>query len=141
MTRKLDLAQLDAIARIVEVPRVDRETDRTFGLPTRLYVLTGAAYFSFVAVMAAAFSAPGMVVPIGICLIYLTMFFAVPALWPRINPPSRSSALGWNRFRRDGIITATGRISATDATLQVLVLPTMILSFGLVVAVVAAVAG
>jgi hypothetical protein len=51
---------------------------------------------------------------------------------------SRTKALSWSRFMQRGIKTATGRTSAKDATILVLLLPFLILCFAVAVATIAA---
>lgn len=43
------------------------------------------------------------------------------------------------QFRRDGMMTATGRLSAAEARIQMLMLPALILLWGVVVGIIAAV--
>ena len=112
--------------------------DRSFELPTGLYVAMAALFFGFVAVMAIGFGAPGMVVPTGIIVVFIACFFAVPAVMVRAHPESRRPAMTWVRFRREGIATHYGPASARDATIQVLILPVLIFLFGVAVAAIAA---
>ena len=134
MTRKLDRTQIAQFARIV-APAVGKQPvahpPRTFELPARLYGLTVGAYLAFLAITAVGFASPGLIIPIAICVIYLTMAFATPLLWARIRPEESGAALSWNEFRRLGVMTATGRLDAGQATLQVLILPVLILAWGM----------
>lgn len=138
MTKTLARDRLEGLARIVEAPRAPRETDRTFGLPTRLYGLTVGAYVAFLGITAVGFATGGLIIPIAICLIYVAMAFGVPTLWTRTGPAHRSRALTWAEFRRSGVATATGRMSAADATMQVLILPAVVFVWGLVCVAIAA---
>jgi hypothetical protein len=115
------------------------ETDRTFELPVRLHVITAALYLGFVAVMGLGFANPEMVIPLAIFGLFIAAFFGVPALWARMNPPTASRALRWSEFRRDGIASWTGRLTARDASVQVLILPVLILCWGIACVVIAAV--
>ena len=74
-----------------------------------------------------------MIVPIAICVVYVAMAFGTPALWTRIRPEGATPPLDWARFRRSGIETATGRIGAGEATVQVLILPALILAWGIAI--------
>jgi hypothetical protein len=140
MTRKLHRTEIAGLARIValEAPTVDHPP-RSFEMPTRLYGLTIAAYLAFLVVTAVGFASAGLTVPIAICAVYIAMAFGTPALWARIRPEGAGRALSWAEFRRSGIATATGHCDATSATLQVLVLPVMVLLWGIVTAVLYAV--
>lgn len=139
MTRKLSSAQIADLARLVppptpalDAPAVARPP-RSFELPTRLYGLTIAAYAAFLAVTAIGFASPGMIVPIAICVVYVAMAFGTPALWTRIRPEGATPPLDWARFRHAGIETATGRVGAGEATVQVLILPALILAWGIAI--------
>jgi hypothetical protein len=105
--------------------------DRTFELPRGLYIATGSLYLGFVAVMAVGLSAPGLIIPLAICAIFIGMFFAVPTLWTRMRPDSAVAGLSWDRFRRNGIATLTGRLDAGEAAVQVLMLPALIFAWGI----------
>jgi hypothetical protein len=137
MTRKLERAQITELATILGRPDLPAHPPRTFGLPTRLYGLTVGAYAGFLAVTAIGFATGRLMIPIAICLVYLTMAFGVPSLWARMNPANDARALRWDEFRRGGIVTATGRIEATDATIQVLILPAVVFFWGIACVVIA----
>jgi hypothetical protein len=118
-------------------PRTD--VDRTFGLPTALFAVTGAIYFAFIAVMAIGFGNPGLIMPMSIIAVLLGMFFGVPAMWVRMKPEAnRSRAKSWNRFLSEGVQTNTGHLGAGEAAVQVLILPVLILVWGLGTATIAA---
>ena len=119
--------------------RLPTTVDRNFELPTRLYVAMAALFFAAAGVMAFGFRAPGMVVPTGIIAVFIAMFFAVPAQWVRMKPENPQHATSWARFRRDGIMTAYGRSTAGAATVQVLILPALLLLWGIAVVTIAAV--
>lgn len=56
----------------------------------------------------------------------------------RVAHSSESSPRTWGQFRNRGIVTATGRLSASEASIQVLMLPGLMLLWAVVVAVIAA---
>lgn len=79
-----------------------------------------------------------MAVVYGVIFAFIAAFFAVPALFPGQAPEeSRSRALSLFDFGHRGIATATGRASAREATILVLLLPALILCFGIAVAIIA----
>jgi len=140
MTRKLDRTQIAQIARIVTpatAPAI-AHPPRSFELPTRLYALTVSAYLAFIAVLVTAFATREMILPAAIFVVFIAGGFGVPAMWARMHPETRDRALDWSAFRRAGIQTHTGRMTAGDATIQVLVLPALILLWGVTIAVIAA---
>jgi hypothetical protein len=124
-----------------EAAAVPTPTLRSFDLPTGLFTATVGLYFAFLAVMAFAFADPGLIVPMGIFYIYIIMAFGVPALWVRMKPDHADRPLSWQRFLRDGVDTHTGRLAGRDAAVQVLILPTLILGWGVAMATIVALIG
>ncbi len=129
-------------ARIVEppeaAPRHQVEADRNFGLPTALYGATVAGYLGFLLVVGSAFANPVLAIPMAIFVVFIIAGFGVPALWTRLaGNASAPQTLG--EFEAKGIQTATGRLAAKDASIQVLILPVLLVCWGLAVAVIAAV--
>lgn len=121
----------------IEAPRVIAPTDRTFELPTGLYVATAALFLGFVTTLSIGFASPGMVIPFAIFTLFIVAFFSVPAIWARLAPATKSRPKTWARFRQEGIMTAYGRTTARDATIQVLILPALIFAWGLIMVTIA----
>ncbi|RGP40120.1 hypothetical protein BPTFM16_00396 [Altererythrobacter insulae] len=126
--------------RIVEAPKdvlVQRrhqvEQDRSFELPTALYAATVGLYFAFLGVMYAGLSSPGLVIPMAIFAIFIVGLFGVPAIWTRLAPENESQPLTLGKFGSAGIMTHTGRLAARDATIQMLILPVLVLLWGVAV--------
>lgn len=132
-------AEFAKISDRVATPNIRQDIDRSFELPTRLYVATVGLYFAFLAVMAAGFQTREMILPMAIFVIYIVMAFGVPMLWARMKPDNDSKAIDWVRFRESGIVTMTGPTKAKDATAQVLILPVLILFWGIGTVAIAAV--
>lgn len=128
-----------AIVHEAAVLRLPTTVDRSFELPTRMYVAMAALFFAAVGVMAFGFRDQMIIVPTGVIAIFIAMFFAVPAQWVRMKPENLKTATSWARFRRDGIMTPHGRSTAGAATVQVLILPALILVWGITVVAIAAV--
>jgi hypothetical protein len=141
MVERLTRQQIAAHAIVHEAPVLRQPTtvDRSFELPAALYLGTAGCYFAFLAVMAAGFGNPHLIVPMAICVTFIAMAFAVPAMWMRMKPDRAQALTSWSRFRREGIMTAFGRSSASAAAIQVLILPVLILLWGFAVVTVAAV--
>jgi len=131
-------------ARVVELPeaaihpRPQVESDRNFGLPKALYGATVACYLGFLAVVGTAFANPELAIPMAIFVVFIIAGFGVPALWTRLaGNASAPATLG--EFGLKGIMTHTGRLAPRDATVQMLILPVLLVCWGLAVAVIAAV--
>ena len=135
-TRQLVAAQ----AIIHEAPelRLPTTVDRNFELPAGLYVATAAGYLGFLGLMTLAFGNPGLILPMAIFAVFIAMFFGVPAMWMRMKPENSQRLTPWSRFRQHGIMTAYGRSTAGAATVQVLILPVLILLWDLAVITIAA---
>jgi hypothetical protein len=138
MTTRLSTEVLLARDEIVAAPAQRACDDQSFELPGGIYVAMVLMFAGFVAVLSLAFSGH-MAVSFGVIFAFLAAFFAIPSLFPRMKAQeSRTRALSWSRFMQKGIRTATGRTSAKDATILVLLLPFLILSFSVAVATIAA---
>lgn len=114
------------------------KVERSFDLPPVLHAATAGLYIAFLGVMALAFQDRGLIIPMVIFVGYIVMAFGVPALWVKMKPGHASKALGWREFTQSGIDTYTGKMSAKDATGQVLILPALVLGWGVAIAVIAA---
>ncbi len=121
--------------------RLPHTVDRSFELPSGLYATMAALFFAAAGVMAFGFAAPGMVVPTGIIAVFITMFFATPAMWVRMRPEHSQRAASWSRFRQHGVMTPYGRSTAGAATVQMLILPVLLLCWGIAVVTIAAMVG
>ena len=135
--RHIEQAQLVAARELVEGPAQRACEDQSFELPTGVFVAMGLMFAGFVAVLGLAFSGH-MAVSLGVILVFLAAFFAVPSLFPAMARDASSRALRWHEFLDRGIDTATGRTKAGSATVLVLALPFLILCFGIAVATIAA---
>lgn len=128
-------------ARVVDQPAAVRhqvEADRNFGLPSALYAATVGCYLGFLLIVGSAFANPALAIPMAIIVLLIVAFFAVPAMWTRLrNNPSEPQTLG--EFEARGVMTNTGRLAPKDATIQVLILPVLLVFWGLAVAVIAAI--
>jgi hypothetical protein len=128
-------------ARVVEQPahvRHQVEADRNFGLPTALYGATVGCYLGFLLIVGSAFANPVLAIPMAIFVLFIVAAFGVPAVWTRLaGNTSAPQTLG--EFETRGIMTSTGRLAPKDATIQVLILPVLLVVWGLAVAVIAAI--
>ena len=130
-------------ARIVEAPEVSKfvsvNVDRTFELPKALYGATVACYLGFLAITAMAFGNPGLIIPMVIFAGIIIAGFAVPTIWTQLKPETKKArALDLDNFASRGIMTHTGALKVRDAATQVLVLPVLVLLWGLAVVTIAA---
>lgn len=124
-------------ARIVDAPVEAPARDRSFGLPGALYGATVACYLGFVGVTALAFANPALAIPMTVIALFILAGFGVPAVFARLKGnDSRPLSLG--QFERFGIMTHTGRLLPRDAAVQVLLLPVLVLFWGVTAVTIAA---
>ena len=127
-----------AIIHEAEALRLPMTVDRNFELPGALYLGTAGAYFAFLGVMAIGFGNPHLILPMAIFVVFIAMFFGVAAMWMRMKPDHPQTLTSWSRFSRQGIMTAFGHSTAGAATVQVLILPVLIVVWGFAVVTIAA---
>jgi hypothetical protein len=137
MSQRLAVTELAQIATVTERP-VLTKVDRNFGLPTGLYVATVGLYLGFLAVMSVAFINPELAIPMVIFAFFIVAAFGVAGFWAKMQPANDTRPLSWGQFSSRGIQTETGHIPAGAAIVQVLILPVLILVWGMIVAVIAA---
>jgi len=133
MAERLNRQSVAEKAIIHDAPALPEphRVDRSFELPTVLYGLTACGYLGFLGLMALMLGNPDLALPMAVFFFFIAMAGGVCAQWVRMKPANPNRALGWYRFQRDGIMTATGRLDARDATIQVLLLPVVILCWGI----------
>lgn len=142
MVQKLNRAAIVAQADVhdeLPVAPAPHVVDRSFELPRGLYVATVACYLLFMATMTLGFSSPQLVIPMVICVVFIVLGFGVPSMWPRLQAGSPIKAKSWAKFQREGIQSLTGHNTAGAATVQVLILPALVLVWGLAVVTIAAI--
>lgn len=125
-------------AVIHEAPPAPHAVDRTFELPTGLYIASAGLYFAFLAILGIGLATPGLIVPMAICVIIVAGFFGTPAAWTRMAPDSRKDSRTWGDFLQGGIDTFTGRLKARDAVVQMLILPVLIVAWAITIVTIAA---
>ena len=125
-------------ARIVDAPQAPTVVDRTFELPRSLYAGTVACYLGFLGVMAAGFASPGLIIPMAIFAFFIVAAFALPTIWATMQGNGAGRSKGGDEFHSRGIMTNTGMLKSGDVAAQVLVLPVLVLLWGLAVVTIAA---
>lgn len=138
MTSLTDFQQVADKAVLHDAPPVLTTVNRTFELPVGLYVATVAAYLGFIGIMALGFGNPELAIPMVIFALFVVAGFGVPMLWTKIGPATRTRALDWGRLGAKGIQTFTGPVTRRDAAVQVLILPVLIVLWGLATVLIAA---
>lgn len=124
--------ELLAQNEIVAAPAERACTDQSFELPAGLYAAMALFFTGFVGVLAAVLHGGHLVVAFGAIFAFIAAYFTVPWIFPRV---AGKKPLSWGEFSDRGIRTATGHSTAREATILVLLLPSLIFCFGLAVAI------
>ncbi len=141
MTIQYPITAFVEAGTLAEAPvEIDRRT-RNFDLPVALHAATVGCYLAFLGILALAFQSPDMIIVMAICVIYIAMAFGVPTLWSRMKPLHHDRAIDWQTFHREGIECATGRLTSSESIGQVMILPVLILGWGIAIVIIAAAVG
>ena len=140
MSKLITTELLDQKARIVAAPATPTDVDRTFEMPPVLYATTVGMYLAFVAVMCVGLATPGLIIPMVIFALFIVAGFGLPAIWTQLAPAGGKQAMSYGTFARKGVMTLTGRLPARDAAIQMLLLPTIVACWGVVMVTIIALA-
>ncbi|WP_324805954.1 hypothetical protein SH584_07395 [Sphingomonas sp. LY29] len=139
MSVHVDPKLLVATRQLAQPPAAPRAcTDRTFNLPTSLHAGFFGLFLAYLGVTAIGFPHPEMILPMAIFVIFTVGFYVVPMLWATMGPENPGRAMSLRRLFDEGVDTFTGRSSGGEAAVQVLVLPVLILAWGIAVVLIAA---
>ena len=138
MTSHLPAQALQDKAQIVAAPLRRNRGERVFDLHPAVHLATVGAYLGFIAILATAFMGPDLIVPTAIFVVGIIALFLVPAWWARVVPDDGLRKQSWAEFLEEGVECCTGKLTSGQALAQVLVLPGLIVSLGLVMAIIKA---
>jgi hypothetical protein len=138
MTEKLSKIDLMVRDELVAPPTFRACTDRDFNLPVALHVAYFGLFLAYLGVMWVGFASPGLAIPMVICLIFTGAFYVVPMKWATMDPPNPHKAMTFQTLLDSGVDTINGRCSGGAAIAQVLVLPVLVLAWGIAVVIIAA---
>lgn len=138
MSKRISTAELAQVAAISDAP-IQTKVDRNFGLPSGLYAATVGLYLGFIGLMAVLFANPELAIPLVIFAGFVAFAFGLCAAWAHMQPENDTRPLSWGQFSNRGIQTLSGPLSAGQASVQVLILPVLIMVWGLAIAVIVAV--
>lgn len=143
MSRPLKHADLKLAQEIAPAPalnpnvRQDIET-RHFDLPVAIHAGFFGLFLAYLGVMFIGFYEPQMILPMAIFVIFTVGFYVVPAMWARVGPDRKAKAMSMQRLLGEGIATHVGWCNGRDAVIQALILPVLILGWGIAVVSIAA---
>lgn len=140
MSQHVSHADLAAVASVSSAP-AQTKVNRTFELPVSLYGITVGCYLGFLALMSVLFMNSELVLPMVVIVFSVIAGFGLCGKWADMKPAKDSFALTSGQFANRGIQTLSGRLTATEASAQVLILPMLLMCWGLAIAVIYAVVG
>jgi hypothetical protein len=138
MTTTLSKHELLARNEIVAAPAPRACTDRDFHIPVALHAGYFGLILAYLGVMWLGFSSPGLLIPMAICVIFTAAFYIVPMKWATMQPANPGKSMSMTSLMERGVDTINGRCSGGAAIAQVLVLPVLLLFWGIAVVTIAA---
>ncbi|MDF7775673.1 hypothetical protein P1X14_10485 [Sphingomonas sp. AOB5] len=112
-------------------------TGRVFDLHPAIHVAVFGGFFAYLGIMWAAFGNAELAIPFVIFAVFLAGSFITPAMWARVSPNIGPKA-DWSKFLRDGFDCETGHLTARATMAQVLIMPAMLILWGLAIALIRA---
>ena len=140
MSEHVTQAQLSSVAHVAAAP-AQTKVNRTFELPPALYGITVACYLGFLAVTSLLFMNGELVLPMAAFVVSIVGGFGLGYKWVAMNPGNDTPTMTMGQFANRGIQTLSGRLTAAEASAQVLILPVLLFAWGLAIAVIYAVFG
>jgi len=140
MSQHVSHAELTAVATVSSAPS-QHKVDRSFELPAGLYAITVGCYLGFLGLMSLLFMNGELVLPMAAFVISIVGGFGLGYKWVAMNPGNPARTLTMGQFANRGIQTLSGRLTAAEAATQVLILPVLLMCWGVAVAVIFAVVG
>lgn len=112
--------------------------DQSFELPAGLYAASLAMFVGFLGVMTLGFGNPHLILPMVIFGVFFAGFYGIPLMFVREAPEGSAKAMSWGQFKARGIQTATGHLPASEAVVQMLILPGLVFLWGIACVTIAA---
>ncbi len=121
----------------VEPPLKPKPGERAFGLHPAVFGMMGGGFVAYLGLMTATFGAGhGMPVLLAICAVCLIGYFGVPLAFSRVRTGERRRAKSFSGFMAEGVQTATGRLTGGATLAQVLIMPALLVLWGVAVLVI-----
>jgi len=140
MSQHVSQADLSAVATVSTAPS-QHKVDRTFEIPASVYGITVACYLGFLGLMSVLFMNGELVLPMVVIVFSIIAGFGLCRQWATMKPANDARTLTSGQFANRGVQTLSGRLTATEASAQVLILPVLLMCWGLAIAVIYAVVG
>jgi hypothetical protein len=135
MSQHVSQADLVAKAHVADAP-VQTRVNRSFELPAGLYAITVGCYLGFLGLMSALFMNGELALPMAAFVVSIVGGFGLGWKWVAMKPGNDAVTLTMGQFANRGIQTLSGRLTAAEASAQVLILPVLLLFWGVAIAVI-----
>jgi hypothetical protein len=140
MSQHASHAELTAVATVSTAPS-SHKVDRTFELPAGLYAITVGCYLGFLGLMSVLFMNSELALPMIAFVVSIVGGFGLGYKWVAMNPDNDARTLTMGQFANRGVQTLSGKLTASEASAQVLILPVLLMCWGVAIAVIYAVVG
>ena len=137
MAQHISQADLAAVAQVSDAP-VQTRVNRSFELPAALYGVTVACYLGVLGLMSLLFMNSELVLPMVAFVIAIVGGFGLGYKWVAMKPDNGVTTLSSGQFGNRGIQTLSGRLTAFEASTQVLILPVLLMVWGIAIATICA---
>lgn len=123
----------------VALPNIRRELEtRHFDLPVSLHAGFFGLFLAYLGIMFLGFQSPGLIIPMAIFIVFTVGFYVLPALWAGMKPHHVDTPLGLAALMQQGLMTHTGWCRGKDVASQVMLMPVVLVGWGLTVVTIAA---
>ncbi|ODP37049.1 hypothetical protein [Sphingomonas turrisvirgatae] len=120
-----------ANAQPIAQPLRRNRAEHVFDLHPMLHVGLFAGFFAYLGLMWAAFGEKQLAIPFAIFAIFLAGAYIVPAWWAWVVPDEGGRKPEWAEFMHEGFACETGWQSAQGVMVQVLIMPAVLIGWGL----------
>lgn len=88
--------------------------------------------------MTATFHNPELILPLAVITGSIIFGFGINRTWTSMKPDNDSAPASWGQFSNSGVQTLSGHLTASEASILVLLLPVLVV-WGLAIAIITAV--
>lgn len=108
---------------------------RYWELHPALFMMQAGCFVTFLGLLVGAASDSGLAVPATVMLVFMAMFFAVPAVLAAHAPAKRGKRVSWQRFLNEEMMTGSGKLTGRSAAIQILTVPVLLVGWAAFIAI------
>ncbi len=133
MSIRIPAAELQQQARIVPAPLKRNRGERVFDIHPAVHFALLGLYLAFAGILMTAFMGEHLIVPAAIIVLGILSLFVTPGLWARVAGDDLRKQ-SFAEFLHEGVDCITGRLTASQALAQIMVLPALMVGLAAVFA-------